>query len=490
MEMKTKKKIVDGLRAYVKHYGKQLRKKQGQAPELPKGMFDYGRGGLAQHYTAGFGKAPMVPPDMDKKTYYMAGYGNNKPITGVMDKTCAHALWLDDNSGRGGILMISVDCVGLLNSDINGMRENLEGFVRMTGCRGINICSTHTHAGIDTMGIYGKLPKSGKDAQFMRIVYAAVKVAAERAYGDRRDGELFFGSTEAEGIQKDIRKPEVFSKTLTRLRFVPFDGTRESWLVNFAAHAEMLDWHNTLVSADYPAFLRKRIREKTGAETIFFQGAIGGMITGEETHEDPVETTRCMGEALADAAIAIVDARKLAPNVSTLRQEVYFPAQNLVLFLAGRVKILAADVHSRPDSFYNVCLKSEMNYIEIDDVKCLLIPGELFPELLLGGALDADSSGTGQGPEANPPLLTEIANDPNLLVFGLANDEIGYIVPPNDFCLNPDAPFLEDLPKDRTGRKHYEETNSLGITTAPIIADTFAGMMRTVELTKARAEKK
>ncbi len=484
MTEKTKQRLMNAVKGYVKYYGKKNYKKSVLAPELARGSFDYGKGQPADHYTVGFGKAEMTPPDIGQKTYYMAGYGSNKPITGVMDPLFAHAVWLDDNSGRGGILMISVDCVGLLNKDINAMRASLTGFSRTANCRAIHICSTHTHAGIDTMGIYGKLPKSGKDPDFMRIVFAAVKEAALSAYRERKAGALFFGQTEVEGLQKDIREPKVFSKTMTRFRFVPADGSRETYIINFAAHAEMLDWGNTLVSPDYPCYLRKRIREKTGAETIFFQGAIGGMITLEEIHEDPVETTHELGEKLGDYALSIQDERELKPDISILRQEVYFPAHNPILFLAGRFGILNVDIYARPDNYYNVSLKSELNYIEIDGVKCLLIPGELFPELLLGGYLPDHISGTGRGPETNPVPLARIAQDDNLLIFGLANDELGYILPPNDFLLHPTTPYIEDLPADRTGKKHYEETNSLGIKTAPIIADTFTEMMRTVKRMK------
>jgi hypothetical protein len=36
----------------------------------------------------------------------------------------------------------------------------------------------------------------------------------------------------------------------------------------------------------------------------------------------------------------------------------------------------------------------------------------------------------------------KIAGDDNLLIFGVANDFTGYVVPPNDFLLNPDVPYV------------------------------------------------
>ena len=66
--------------------------------------------------------------------------------------------------------------------------------------------------------------------------------------------------------------------------------------------------------------------------------------------------------------------------------------------------------------------------------------------------------------------------DENLLICGLANDEIGYIVTPNDFLLSETAPFFDKI-EDHKGENHYEETNSLGPKTAHTIAETFASLL-------------
>jgi len=53
-------------------------------------------------------------------------------------------------------------------------------------------------------------------------------------------------------------------------------------------------------------------------------------------------------------------------------------------------------------------------------------------------------------------------------VIGLANDEIGYIVPPSDFVLDGELPYVQEAEGD-----HYEETNSVGPNAAIDIADAF-----------------
>ena len=57
-------------------------------------------------------------------------------------------------------------------------------------------------------------------------------------------------------------------------------------------------------------------------------------------------------------------------------------------------------------------------------------------------------------------------------MIGLANDEIGYIVPPSDFLVHSKMPYLEKITDDK-GENHYEETNSIGPACADVIAATW-----------------
>lgn len=453
---------------------------------------DFHNGDSGDRFTVGFGKCVMLPTDIEKKKYYIAGYGENNPARGVIDPQYAHAMWIDDNTGRGGVLFISLDIVGILNKDVNKIRHILKGFCNRTGCRSINVCSTHNHAGIDTMGIWGRLPFSGKDPNFMELLFNSVLTACETAYNSRKDGDLYLGTIGVPDMQEDIRTPIVYSKTLTRFRFVPADGSDEVWLLNFASHSESLQGSNHLVSADFPCYLRERIKDKTGADVVYTVGAIGGMISMDIPEEDKLrrehrllESTRNIGYKLAEYAIAIDNDTKLSCKVDFARREFYIGADNTILTLACYIGLLEADRYADPSLPKYLCLKTEITYFEIGGKKLLLLPCEIFPELVFGGFLGAEESATGKGAEANPQILTEICEDEEILVFGLANDELGYVVPPNDFLLNPTAPYLENG-RDKFNRKHYEETNSMGPDTAFTIAENVRIIIEAVKNAKAQ----
>ena len=91
----------------------------------------------------------------------------------------------------------------------------------------------------------------------------------------------------------------------------------------------------------------------------------------------------------------------------------------------------------------------------------------------------AETSATGLGPEVNAKPLCRVAQDDSLIVFGLANDMTGYMVPTNDFILNEYGPYL-DTANDRFGNRHYHETNSLSPKITQVVSDTFAGIIERV----------
>ncbi len=485
--------LVSTLEMIVKSSQKRL--DLTKTPELKKGYFDYQAKPKGTCFTVGFGKETIIPDDFGKSKYYIAGYGGNNPAKGIVDPMYANAIWLDDNSGRGGVLFISVDAVGLLSSDVEKIKNFILNTTYDAGCRSVNVFCTHNHAGIDTMGLWGKLPFSGKKEKFMETLRQSVLIATERAIADKRRGRLFLGSVKVKDMQSDIRTPFVYSATLTRLRFVPDDGSREVYFTNFAAHSESLQGCNNLVSADFPGYFRERIFEKTGAEVLYTVGAIGGMISMKIENEDKLreeyrlfENTRKIGTKLADFALSITNEIELKPNVSIIKQEFYCPVDNPVLTLATMLGILSAKKYSLPKRKGKTALKTEISYLEIDTLKVLLLPGELFPELAYGGYLNGGESATGKPASINPVPLVETVGDNNTMIIGLANDEIGYIIPPNDFYLDQAKPYISDG-YDRHSRKHYEETNSLGPQTAQYISDTLVEVMKIVENTKENSIK-
>ena len=108
---------------------------------------------------------------------------------------------------------------------------------------------------------------------------------------------------------------------------------------------------------------------------------------------------------------------------------------------------------------------SLINFGGREGVTAALVPGEIFPELVLGGSHSKPAA-----PENENPTPLKDLVEGKLIVWGLADDEIGYIVTPNDFLVHETNPYFERAHEEYE-RRHYEETNSVGPAAATVISD-------------------
>lgn len=408
-------------------------------------------------WSAGFGVASLELPENSEQPLYIAGYHSGWEITGALDLQQARALWLDD--GATSLLLIAVDCVGLDSGTVEQIREELSDFCDETGCDSVNVISTHTHAGVDTLGLWGPVAINGKNEDFMRILIRGAVAAAEDAYADRCRGTLHYVTTSTEALQEDSRDPQVFDSDLYQLRFQPEDpGENGIRLISFAAHAEALRSENTLVSRDYPGAVCDILTAETGDDVLYVPGAIGGLIMTPQLKEDPVENLRVTAQRIANRALAAKEGRVLQPQMSVSRVEFETELDNTLFQYYKFLGILGNPVRQTISGSY--ILSTELTLIRLGDLTLALLPGEIFPELV-----------SGTGVEVDPPGLETLAaayGVEDLMVIGLANDEIGYILPPSAFVLDERLPYLQEAQGD-----HYEETNSVGPNCAHDLADAF-----------------
>lgn len=411
-------------------------------------------------FTVGYA-AEAVHVDTERiGDYNVAGYRNDWRSKGVLDDQMVKAVVLDDNSGAGPVVLVSVDCVALSSADVGRIRDSLAGFMRETGCRALHITATHDHAGADTLGLWGPVGVDGKDAEFMRLLREKAAVCVRKAYDARTDGNLFFGyaDTASAQIQEDTRYPEVFDSNIYSFRFIPRDSTRRPLrLINYATHAESLDGDNSLISADLPAYVAAVLDEAEGSDMIWFPGAIGGLIRTHFIKTDRVENCRVTAEHIAKEVLSIENEVQLEPEISCVTEHFSVSCDNTLFVAMKFLGVLEQKSHTANGRAW---LDTEMSCLTVGGKRILLLPGEIFPELVYGCNTDYyDNS-----PEAAIPDLCSVFGD-DVLVFGLTDDEIGYIVAPDNFLLNEKRPYIDKV-TDRFGENHYEETNSCGPETA------------------------
>lgn len=174
---------------------------------------------------------------------------------------------------------------------------------------------------------------------------------------------------------------------------------------------------------------------------------------------------------LVNYALSIAESseEELLPQLTFKSSTVVVPMDNTAFWIYKLLGILG-NTAVRTNSATGYGVETEVSLLCLDDLVVALIPGEIFPELVYGGEY-----GDAGARNENPKPLTQSVKEhglEQLLVIGLANDEIGYIVPPSDFLVNPEKPYFEKITDDK-GENHYEETNSIGPACADAIADTW-----------------
>ncbi|MBQ8642737.1 MAG: hypothetical protein IJ480_11045 [Clostridia bacterium] len=447
-------------------------------------------------WTYGYGSRPIAAEShMDGTDLYIAGYnsgwygsgylnrralsvyqtGDARDLTVDPDYSEARAVWID--AGAGGVILIGIDCVGLSKAVTDRIRDRLFELCAETGCVSVNVYATHSHASPDTLGLWGPLAVDGKNDEYMDALVEAAVAAANLAVANRRQGELRYGKVATEGMLYDSRNPQVYNPNLYQLRFAAEEGPGMR-LLFYGAHAESMRGDNTLLSRDFPGVMCDVVEQTTGDPAMFLPGAIGGLLytnilTGEPF--DAVENMEVTGIEMARYALSIKPENEtvIPADMSIASTLFTAPMDNPLYLYLKFLGILENDV-VEGDSDSGYLVRSEMSVLRLGDIHIVMMPGEIFPELVSGE--EYHYYGTGG---ENPTPLADIAAEygvENLLIIGLCNDELGYIVPPSDFLVNETMPYLEKT-MDPTGENHYEETNSCGPQTARVIAETLDSLL-------------
>jgi len=445
-----------------------------------------------QGFEVGFARRVITPPLDSGRPVYIAGFGHNRLATGVHDELFARCMAVTFQ--ERSIVLVSVDLIGLSLEDTEAIRNQVQP-QKPAAQLHMLVASTHNHQGPDTLGLWGASPlQSGVDRSYMEWLRKQIATVAEEALANSRPATLYWARTQTPGLIEDGRLPRVIDDDMVIAKAVAADGTVLGTLVNWGSHPEALGSKNTKITADYPSYLVARMESKVGGVCAFFSGTLGGMMTplglslqsaaGETIPKETFEHAQAVGERAADRAIAALETARPSggQGIEFRSQTVWIRLDNPLYRLAYAFSIFDRKLYTdgQPDArlgdfqFQGAPvrlplgrdLKSEINYIRIGDAEILGVPGEIYPELVVGGIQRPQDAGADfLGEPLETPLKSLLKSEYKLL-FGLANDEIGYIIPRSQWDEKP--PFAY-------GRKQsqYGETNSCGDSVGPALAQAF-----------------
>lgn len=389
----------------------------------------------------------IITPSLARPVY-MAGFAQNRQATSIHDDLYVRALAMCTRERT--IVFCALDLIGFFRPDMQDVIQRVRGhFTELTKPE-ILIASLHPHDGPDTMGLWGPDDRtSGVDPLYLAELKdkTVATILTALAAAIKESPSMKSVCLRVPGLAKNARNPEILDDELTALQFLDIDGRPLVSLFDFACHPEVMWEHNTQISADYVGYLRQAVEETTGAPCIFFSGALGGMMT-PDVKEHSFAEAETIGQTLAKSGLEALENASSFPvqELDVQKKEIKVKLTNILYKFAFRRKLLP-DVRDPQGK-----ITSEVNLIKIGPAWFATIPGELLPKL--GLALKARMRAAG-------------AQVPGVIC--LANDELGYILPAEDFRfpLNPFKPG-----------KHYEETNSISKEMGPVVMEAMLNLLR------------
>jgi Neutral/alkaline non-lysosomal ceramidase, N-terminal len=473
-----------------------------------------------------------ITPDVHAGKVYMAGFGFDRVATGVHDDLYARCLAIE--AGGKTLVVCAADLIGLFHPDVLRVREKVIARLPQVTQVIVASTHDHEGPDTLGLWGLALLKSGVNVKYLNRVVDliadTAVRAASnmqEASLTLARDDSPLLNL-----LQDDNRPPYVKDPFLFAMRLDSAADHRPiATLVNWSDHPETLDSKNTLITADYPHWLCRYVEEHDGGMAVFMNGSIGGLIstlggqvslldpkTGEVAKDGTWEKAELAGNAVGEMAVralrlggqrvkvdriairkAVIDVPlgnsvfrldegmgvfgpsrpvytdgKLDP--STVEKPISFLAQLVGDYVGGDA---AAGIEKQLSGLKTVKyatghdLRSEVDYIQLLDgnqivAEIATVPGEIYPELVNGGIRrypGADFPDVPFEPVLRPHLKSRYQ-----FIFGLANDEIGYLVPKAEW--DNKAPWLLNKP-----HRWYGEVNSVGPDAAGVVTKSLVKLI-------------
>jgi hypothetical protein len=300
-------------------------------------------------------------------------------------------------------------------------------------------------------------------------------------------------------LQGVDRPPTVKDPFLFVMRLVTrSSGQTIATLVNWSDHPEVLGRKNTQITADYPHWVREYLEKQFGGIGLFFSGSIGKVSplgdqvalldpdTAKITEDGSWRKAELLGTEIGRLAERSLKSSK-AVNVDSLEirtDTVFVPMHNSNFRVAEAAGVFAGRkpfyTNGTPDPAFEMRhlpelgrvryatghdIQTEVDYIQLRSegvpvAEIVTVPGEIYPELVNGGVTQypgADYPGAPIEPALREQLKTQYQ-----FIFGLGNDEIGYLIPKAEWDEKP--PWLKNATEP-----WYGEVNSVGPDAAGVV---------------------
>jgi hypothetical protein len=402
---------------------------------------------------------------------------------------------LDRKDSR--VAIVSIDVVGYFKNEIDTIRALVSPSSEVDF---VHVSSTHQHEGPDTLGLWGPdQTTTGIDYGYLDFVNATVADCIDEASANLEKARIYYATANSAGLSLGIDREDdgygvsdgkvlegddalapategrIVDPTIATMQLAARNGSSLevlATLVNFGSHPESLGSSNTMITSDFPHYVRQRIEAEYGGVAIWLAGDLGVLqgpldidvedpMTGMPAPRRTFRFAEVHGTQVAARAIEAIDAVRLgddglpspkngapAPEISYATVDPvairldnpYFRFFTAIGVLDVRRSLFTDGVPDDSVGFpfpppFDVIpqalgedIQTEVSAVRIGNGAIAVVPTELDPQI---GATYR------QG-------LVDATGAEHTFIFGLGNDHIGYQVPFEKFdpsCIIC-APFI------------------------------------------------
>jgi neutral ceramidase len=236
-------------------------------------------------------------------------------------------------TGDSRVVVCGVDTAAIQAPEADALRERIAARTG-AGRSGILLNWNHTHhappGGRSIYGSFGEPEPAPDDATLAYIdaLHEAIVATCVDAFDGLQDAWVRCGLGQVDlAINRRQRDPDgrvttigwnpdgLVDRSVPVLQAIRADGSAIATVVGYGAHTVTTGVDYIGYSPDYPGWLREGIRELTGGECVYLQGAAGNVMP-LHAFDDTCEEPRRMGRRLAlEAAHAIADRPAWPPRL-------------------------------------------------------------------------------------------------------------------------------------------------------------------------------
>jgi hypothetical protein len=387
----------------------------------------------------GFSEKDITPT---KDKIMLGGYGTyigtkyqTRRSEGVHDPLKVSTIILKDSDANNGDELIAIsalDAIGLSPRIKYKVEKYLQEILDKNNVSTkfkIFMTASHSHATPDIVGLWGNLPFSGIDDDYLDFLEMTV---AKSIY----EASLSLEEVVVEKTMSnvDTTSPDTdFTSKLYNLWFINKKKEIVGSLSQWNAHPTILDGKNNYISASYLGPYRYFMNEKYSGTHILVNGMLGNVFTGKVTmaEEDPFLSYSSdiydpdvdveeylkvigLGLELAESSASVfgtIDMSKIEEKFeNNTSDNIYLKTykfkarnKNALFKTALRLGVL----ERRSGSSMNI--KSEYSHMKIGEHNLMFVPGEISPKAMI-------------------KLSKAVGVSGDFITAGISNDWLGYIL--------------------------------------------------------------